>query len=133
LDLYGKELAHALFEAVHADPKELAKAKLNAALQEFAGRFGEYVAGRGSQVNVLASALRWLESERALSNKPADQVAAYERHWAVTKVIELICSSRHEAGRIWIGDYLQAKYFRLQAEIWLAQARADGAKAGTPR
>src|SRR5262249_30659734 len=25
LDLYGKELAHALFEAVHADPKELAK------------------------------------------------------------------------------------------------------------
>jgi hypothetical protein len=120
--LDAKELANAKF-AAQADLKELVQAKLEADRVENEARYGEFLTGRGTLDILLGSSLRRLESELALSGTPADRVAAYERHWARMKQIEIINKGRFDRERISIQDYLQPRYFFLEAEIWLAQAR----------
>jgi hypothetical protein len=105
----------------------LAKAKMQAARMIIASRYKEFMAGRGSLDLLLEWSLNWLESERALSDKQADQIVAYERHWLLTKVIESVNNFRYENGRVPIQDCMQSKYFRLQAEMWLAQVQAKTA------
>jgi hypothetical protein len=79
--LHCKELAKAKFEASHADLKELVRGKLETARVECEARAKEFQTGRGTLDILLGSALRWLESELAASDKRADQVAALERYW----------------------------------------------------
>jgi outer membrane protein TolC len=111
-----------------ANLTDLAKAKLEAARGEYEARFIQFVAGRGTLDFLLDTSRRLLDSERAVTTKEADLVAAFERHWIVTKQIEEVNKSRYDAGRISIEDLLQSTYFRLQAEIWLVEAREKNKK-----
>jgi hypothetical protein len=126
--LHCKELAKAKFEASRADLKELVRAKLDAARVECEYRAKEFQTGRGTLDILLGSTMRWLESELAASDAQADQVAALQRHWELAKKIEDISKGHYEAGRMPIQEYSQTRYFRLDAEIRLARARAKTGK-----
>ena len=124
-----KMLARLAWEAVHADPRDLARSKVEAARLVSGARQKEFLAGRGTLDYILESSRNLLESERAASGSAATQLIALERHWARTKMIEDVNNTRHEAKRIPIQDYMQSKYERLGAEISLIEARVKSGKA----
>jgi hypothetical protein len=68
---------------------------------------------------------RWLEAERALNEKQADQVAACEAHLNRMKDLEKAARNAHEA-KLAKGPWVvsAARFYRVEAEIWLAEARA---------
>jgi hypothetical protein len=116
------------FEAMRSDARlrELAQQKLDAVRTEFDARCKEFLAGRGTLEFVLKSSLRYLHSEVAVCEKRTDQMAALERHWAMLRCIEEVNRGRFEAGRIPTKDYKESIFYRMQAEIWLHQARDKG-------
>jgi hypothetical protein len=108
--------------------EDLAKAKLDVARGVYEARYKEFLAGKGTLDFLFDASVRLLESERAATSKEADLEAAFERHWIFTKQAEEMNKLRYDAGRIPIQDYLESKYFRLQAEIWLVEARDKNTK-----
>jgi outer membrane protein TolC len=120
----SKSFAKWKFEASAVAPRQLAKARLEAAREELDGRFKEFLAGRGTQSFLEDSAQHVLQAELELAETPAAIVAAHERHWIYTKEIEEIDRARFEAGRIPIQDYAQARYYRLDAELRWVEAKA---------
>src|SRR5262245_13088585 len=65
--LDAKETAKAKFAALHADPKELAKLRLEVARGIFDARQREFMAGRGTLEFLLRDSERCLEAELALA------------------------------------------------------------------
>ena len=53
---------------------------------------------------------------------------ALERHWQRIRQVEVVNKTRYEAGRIPIQDYAESQYYRLEAELWLVEARVRKAK-----
>jgi hypothetical protein len=123
-----KMLAQFAWEAVHADSRELARLKVEAARLVSWARQKELLAGRGVLDFTLEASLNLLEAERAASGSEAEQLRAFERHWARTKTIEGVNQMRYERGPIPIQDYMQSKSERLRAETWLIEARAKSGK-----
>jgi hypothetical protein len=121
-------LAQFAWEAVHADPRELARLKVEAARLVSWARQKEFLAGRGVLDFTLEASLNLLEAERAASGSEAEQLMAFEKHWARTKMIEDFNQMRYERQRIPIQDHMQSKYERLRGEIWLIEARARSGK-----
>jgi outer membrane protein TolC len=99
--------------------KELLKERLATAHEEAACRYQQYLAGRGTLDAILGASLRLLDSEKELSDKKGDQVAALRRHLRRMKEMEKIVEAQYMAGRASLADYDQAKSYRLQSEIWL--------------
>ena len=70
---------------------------------------------------------RRFEARQELSRKKADRIAAAQEHVDEMKTVERLVSQIDQAGE---GDplsLLDAKYRRLEAETWLAQAKeAEG-------
>lgn len=117
--------AAARFEAEYSEPAQLARVRIEVVRMEFNARFKNMLAGRTSLIFLIGSSLRLLEPELALARNPTDRLAAFERHWQFASEDEMINRARYEAGRIPITDYAESQYIRLEAEIWLAQARAQ--------
>jgi hypothetical protein len=126
--LNAKFIAKAKVEAYHSNPKELAKERLEAALFEHESRIKEFLAGRGTLEFVIGSSLRRLDAELALCESEADRIAAMEDHWLRMKLVEQVNKARFDAGRIPIQDFMQSRYFRLDAEIALHRARSKQEK-----
>lgn len=124
-------LARTKFGVTRATPSDLARDRFGYARKEFESRFQELLAGRGTLDFVLAASLRWLDAELALAESPAARQAAYERYWLFAWQVELINKARNDAGRLPIQDYLHARYYRLDAEIKLHEARARNKSAKT--
>jgi hypothetical protein len=118
-----RAIARAKYAAVHADPRQLVRAKLAAATEESEGRWQEFLAGRGTQDILLGALERRLESELALTVNPPDRLAAHEKHWRQLQLVEAVDQARYEAARIPIQDYMQARHARLDAQIRIARAR----------
>ncbi len=127
--LNGQDLARDKFELSQTDLQDLARAQKDLAralLEEsnisYDSRMKEFMAGRGTLDFLIGSALRLLDSERALATSDAEQIAALERHWQRIRLMDRINQYRYEAGRIPIQDYSESRYYRLQAEMWLIEA-----------
>jgi hypothetical protein len=123
-DLYPKDLAKAAVEALHIDAEQWAREKLETARGGSNARFREFLAGRGTLDILLEVLIHRLESELALATSQSDRLASYEKHWERTMLIEIINKGRYDRKQIPIQDYMQSKYFRLQAQIWLTEAKA---------
>jgi hypothetical protein len=123
-DLEPKELAKAALAALHADPKALAREKLQAARGHTDARFKDFLAGRGTLDILLEALVLQNESELALALSQSDRVAAYEQHWERLIQVDIVQKQRYDRQRIPIQDYMESRYFGLQAQIWLAEARA---------
>ena len=121
--LDDKARAKAKLALQTSSSKQLAKEKLEVAKTCFESRFKEFLAGRGTLDFLFSASKQWLESERALATKETDLEPAFERHWELMKQIEDVNKARYEAGRIAVHEYLETKYYRLEAEIWLLEAR----------
>jgi hypothetical protein len=69
---------------------------------------------------------RWLEAERELSEKKADQIAALQAHWNRMKDLEKITLERFRAKVVPVEEASAAEFYSLEAEIWLKQEREKG-------
>src|SRR5262249_39219844 len=107
-----------------ANLKPIVEALFEAAMAEAHGRREEFIAGRGTLDIDLHASLRVLEAERLLSNDKAIQLGALEHHLNRMKEVEKINQARFDAGRIQRHDLAQSRFYRIQAELWLEQAKA---------
>jgi hypothetical protein len=119
-----KQAAKVLREATHANRRELIRARSESARGEWAARRQEFLAGRGTLDIALHASLRRLYADLARSDGPQERVAAFEANWVFMKEAEEVNRSRSDAGRIPTKEYLETRYYRLEAEQWLAEARA---------
>jgi hypothetical protein len=116
------------WQAAHADPRELAKSKVEAARILYAARQYEFLRGRSTLQFFLQASLNLFEAERAVAASEAEQLIALNRYWARARMAEDVNRWRYLANKIQIYDYMQSKYERLRAEMWLVEARAMSAK-----
>jgi hypothetical protein len=120
-------IARARFERDRADLRELLMARAAAARGCYEARQREFFNGRDSPTFLLNASLWLLNAEDGLENSPSGRKDALERYWERTRVIEAIQKDGFEAGRVSLKDYTHPKEKRLQAEIWLAKAKAGHA------
>jgi hypothetical protein len=72
--------------------------------------------------------VRWLQAQRDLSAKHEDQLAALEAH--LKRMTELHKIVKDLAKDLMLGFRVdEAEWYRLEAQLWLAQAKAKPAKA----
>jgi hypothetical protein len=118
----AKELAKAKRAASQIDVDQNKRKKLEFLEWAFGSRFREFLAGRGT-LDILQEVSRlWLGAELDLATDQTARIAALERHWEATRVIEYVNNNRHDAGRIPIQDYQQSVAARIDAEKHLRQA-----------
>lgn len=103
--------------------QKLKKARAEAAKATYEARWEEYKVGRGFLEPVCDWSRRWLEAERDMSTKKEEQLAALEAHLKRLKELEEMVTASFEAGRTAIGNVTAARYHRIEAELWLAQAK----------
>jgi outer membrane protein TolC len=79
---------------------------------------------------LIAASKRLLtaESEDLNLNRKETNLKALQDHFDRMKKIQDIDQERFGAGRISIEDLAQAKYYRLEAEIWLERAKSRNLK-----
>jgi len=70
--------------------------------------------------------VRWLQAERDLSQKKPDDVTALEEHLKRMEFWKDLIDSAVKDGQATKLDASAAEFFRLEAEDWLAAARAEG-------
>ena len=76
----------------------------------------------------LDASRRLLEAELAMVSKRIDQCTAYQRHFDEMKTVEMITKELVYNDRFDIGGYLMTKAERLEAEVWLLQAKSPKGK-----
>jgi len=124
-----RDRARARFQASQAQPHAIARAMNEAATVQLTARFRSFLAGITTLPFLLETAQSWLEAQQALSDRPADRLAAVALYWMLTREFEDINQTRYDAGKIVIQDLAEARYDRLGAEIRWHQARPDSDKA----
>jgi hypothetical protein len=67
--------------------------------------------------------LRWLEAEREVSARPADEVAALEAHLERMRDLERRVQRLRGGGNATVGEAAAVAFYRLEAEKWLLQAK----------
>jgi hypothetical protein len=113
-----------------AQLQELKQAQVDAAQEQLDVRFREFLAGRGTLDFVLESRTKLLLAQCRLYPDAATQVPFYEDHWLQKFEAEHVNQARFEAARITEQDVAQSRYDRLQAQLWMLDARAkEGANA----
>jgi hypothetical protein len=114
---------------VYAAPNEgasnttLADARLDAARSSYKETMQLYKEGRTRDVDrIYLWSQRWLDAQRALSNKKTDQQSAFDGHWKRMRQLEELVNSRFKAGVAAQVELPAVRFYRIEAEIWLSQA-----------
>jgi hypothetical protein len=68
--------------------------------------------------------VRWLDAEKAVKPAKADQIAALQAHVERMKNVEEDCHVAFKKGLGAKFDVVAATFYRTEAEIWLAEAKA---------
>jgi hypothetical protein len=108
-----------------AKMKSLLQEQLDAARREARARWEWFMQGRGTLEFYLNSSERLLEAERSLSSKEADRIAALENHWKRMRNVETVNRERFELQRIPVQDFMESRFYRVQAEIRLENAKSQ--------
>ncbi|HEY7157076.1 MAG TPA: hypothetical protein VH575_24110 [Gemmataceae bacterium] len=133
LDLTGtdiKELAKAAFESSQATPRDLVRARLDAAQMQLHERYRKYRAdGVDAESDpLLMEAIAFLaEAELATLEKPvpADRVAPLAAHWLYLLSVEQIVEGKYHLGRVSLANVMEYQQARLDTEIKLRRAVAE--------
>ena len=125
-------LAKAKLERDKADLHELVVARATTARACYEVRHKEFLAGRGTLQFLLDDSLHLLTAELAIDDRRGPRLGALERYWGRTRLFEAINEERCWAGRIPVKEYFQIKGNRLEAEIWLIEAKARPESDPTP-
>ena len=101
----------------------LALARYSAAVKQYDETWSYYRQARIDSYQVYVWSRFVLESRRAIAVKPAEQVTALEDHLdRMKKLEELVIKIRRLGfGRSY--DVGASEYYRLEAELWLEQAK----------
>jgi hypothetical protein len=124
LNGYGEWWAKLEFEVSTAGPKELARARLEAAGEEWLVLSRQRDAGKEVTSRLLGSSLAVLKAEVAMLEKNADRVAPFERHWKRMLETETIFKRRFARGTPAPEDSYETRYARLDAQLAWEQAKA---------
>jgi RNA polymerase sigma factor (sigma-70 family) len=118
----AKELLNKSGQATNV--KSIRLSLFEAATIEAQGRWEWFYKGQGTLDIILHSSLRVLEAEQLLTKDKTVQLRALEHHWARMQNIEMVNQARFDSGRIAVHDLAQSRFYRIQAELWLQQAKA---------
>jgi hypothetical protein len=122
--LITREMAKSQFEAGRAAARDLALARRDAARVCQQEQWENYQTGASGAPVLFQASRKLLEAELAVLDDPAERVAARERYWEQTRIVEDVQRAKYEVGRVSLADVMQISYERLDAEIRLAEARA---------
>ncbi len=101
----------------------LARQRRDAARRTYEATWANYRERRTSEDSLYRWSVRWLEAERQLSDKPADQVAAFQEHWERMRALERLIGNLQRAGQAVIDEVSGSEFYRVEAEVWLLQAK----------
>lgn len=120
---------------LRADPDQdaaqltkLATQRRDAARKTYEVWWANYREGRAPAEILYRWSYRWLQSERLLSPKPADQVAAYKAHWERMRDLDRLVRKLQRTGVTTIDEVSSAEYYLAEAEVWLLEAKQKDAK-----
>jgi hypothetical protein len=105
-----------------------ARARLEAARKTYEGMLARHRvdarAGLGAE-DFYRWSRRWMEAERDLADKPEARVAAAQAHLdRMTKWEDMVKRAQAQGGFLAPYEATAAEFYRLEAEHWLAQAKA---------
>jgi len=123
---FGKERAKAILDQSGFGDRmrSLLLARLDAALEEAETRRRRFYEGKATLDITINSSLRLLEAERELTSRQADQRVALENHLRRMQELEKIYQLKIDTGSVAFQDLAQAKFYRLQAEIWVERMKS---------
>jgi hypothetical protein len=109
-----------------AKPAELAKARVEAARNVYEGmleraRIDARFALDPEKLYLWSR--RWMEAEQAVAAEKAGRVAALQAHLARMKKLEANFEERRKNGTAPAYEVPQARFYRLEAEMWLADPK----------
>jgi hypothetical protein len=114
-------------EMAELNLKRLVQERVETAKKEVEARMFQFEAGKGTLDFLIGASKRLLTAET--DDKPSVvALAPLQAHFDRMKKIQDINQERFDGGRISIEDLAQAKYYRLEAEIWLERAKAGKLK-----
>jgi hypothetical protein len=128
--LGARQTARAKFEATQATTKDLGRARLEEAREEFLARMERYLAGKDTLDITLGAAKRLLEAELAVAQTRSDRIAAHDRYRRHALELEKLTEEKQWVGRESLADVLDARRVRRSAEMALASANANQEKRG---
>ena len=105
---------------------DLLKAQVAAARKVYELNIMAYKAGfaKGYDLeNLCLWSVRWLDAERDLSKKPADRIAAAAAHLARVKTVGTMANAIAKVEPAVGRQAAAAEFYRVQAQIWLTQAK----------
>lgn len=77
----------------------------------------------GSSSELYLWSRRWLEAQVDLSEAKGERIDAYRDHFERMKTLEKSTKAFAISGQGREADAVGARYFRIQAELWLEQAK----------
>jgi hypothetical protein len=104
-------------------PSPLAEARYQAALKQYEISWSYYQQARIDSYQVYVWSRLVLDARRDLGTKPADRIAALEGHLGRMKKLETLILKIRRLGFGLSSDVGASEYYRLEAELWLEQAR----------
>jgi hypothetical protein len=85
----------------------------------------EYLEGKATVEQVHQWSQRWLNAQRDLSSKKADQLAALEAHVSRMQELEKAARTRFDSHRGALSDLSAAEYHRIDAQLALSRAKSS--------
>jgi hypothetical protein len=113
--------------------KALIEARLATARDVYHGGINLWQHDRADLADAPLWSRRWMDEELRLAADQAARLAAIAAHLDRVRSIEKVAESRKAAARGTEVDVLKARYYRLEAEEMLADARANPGAAATTR
>jgi hypothetical protein len=109
---------------------KMAAEKRDAARKTYEVLWANYREGTGSEELVYRWSKRWLRAERELSSRQGDQVVACQAHVKRMQDLERLIRRVQGAGPglTTIDEVSAAAYYRVEAEMWLLEARQEKKK-----
>ncbi|HLN28925.1 MAG TPA: hypothetical protein VK395_14355 [Gemmataceae bacterium] len=105
--------------------QKLADARVTAARKAYEETALLYREARTRDVDrIYLWSRRWLDAQRDAAKGKADEEAAYAGHWNRMKAVEDSVKNRLRSGAAAAIEVPAVEFYRLEAEIWLSQARA---------
>lgn len=117
-----KRLARAKFAVLRTDPTILRIAQRGTAREAAIAQTNVFLAGWGSYYFLVRWAQRLLDSGTTVATTVAERYAYLEGYWRSLWYLAAIQKARAEAGRIRASDSLEARYYRIGADVMLARA-----------
>jgi hypothetical protein len=108
----------------NAKPQPAAEARYKAASKQFGLIWEYYGQNRVGSIEVYIWSRLMLDSSRALHDRPADRIKALEAHLGRMKALQELVTKIRRIGFGRSSDVGASEYYRLEAECWLAEAKA---------